>query len=126
MTVDAAKCILSLKVLLDDIIVIACWNPKSVDHLPREVIRLTKFILDICAEVEATLMSKHYRSLKIPCKVKAAMPETLLNKKFFEPEESAIMGSFVFDDIVMGEEPGCNDTKQPKSKKKKKRKGRIT
>ena len=40
------------------------------------------------------------------------------------------MGSFVFDDIVMGEEPGCNDTKQPKSKKKKKRapsgKGRIT
>ena len=30
------------------------------------------------------------------------------------------MGSFVFDDIVMGDEPGCSEPRQPKSKKKKK------
>ena len=56
------------------------------------------------------------------------MPGTLLNKKlleryedmvkdlYVEPEESAIMGSFVLDNIVMGDEPGRSE---PRSKKKK-------
>ena len=39
---------------------------------------------------------------------------------YVEPEESAIIGSFVFDDIVMGDEPGGTEPKRPKSKKKKK------
>ena len=65
--------------------------------------------------------------------VKVAMPGTLLNKKlleryeemvkdlYVEPEESAIMGSFVFEDIVMGDEPGHIELRQPKSKKEKER-----
>ena len=60
------------------------------------------------------------------------MPGTMLNKKLLnryeematqlykEPEESAIMGSFVFDDIV---EPSINE---PKPKKKKKERYRET
>ena len=59
------------------------------------------------------------------------MPGTLLNKKlleryeemvkdlYVEPEESAIMGSFVFDKIVMGDEPGRSELRQPKPKEKK-------
>ena len=109
-------------------------NPKAVCHLSYDISRLTKFVLDRGAEVEVTLTSKHYRrspltqsGLEIPCMVKVAMPGTLLNKKlleryeemvkhlYVEPEESAIMESFVFDDIFMGDEP-----RQPKLKKMKK------
>ena len=62
--------------------------------------------------------------------VKIAIPGTLLNKKPYEemvndlhvePEESSIMGSFVFENIVMGDEPGHIERRQPKSKKEKER-----
>ena len=114
-------------------------NSQAVGHLPREISRLTKFILDRGAEVEATLASTQYRrspitqgGLEIPCVIKVTMPGTMLNKKLLnryeematqlykEPEESAIMGSFVFDDIV---EPSINE---PKPKKKKKERYRET
>ena len=115
-------------------------NSQAVRHLPREISRLTKFILDRGAEVEATLASTQYRrspitqgGLEIPCVIKVTMPGTMLNKKLLnryeematqllykEPEESAIMGSFVFDDIV---EPSINE---PKPKKRKKERYRET
>ena len=64
--------------------------------------------------------------------VKVAMPGTSLNKKlleryeemvkdlYVEQEESAVMRSFAFDDIIVGDETGRSETRQPKSKKKKK------
>ena len=49
---------------------------QPVGHLPREISRLTKFILDRDAEVEAKLTSNQYRcspitqgGLEIPCTV---------------------------------------------------------
>ena len=64
--------------------------------------------------------------------VKVAISGTLLNKKlleryeeifkdlYVEPEEIAIMGSFVFENIVMEDEPGRSETRQSKSRNKKK------
>ena len=110
---------------------------KQLVHLPCEISRLSKFILDRGAEVEATLTSKHRNSpltqggLEIPWIVKVAIPGTLLNKKlleryeemvkdlYVEPQEIAIMGSF-FENVVMEYEPGRSETRQPKSRNKKK------
>ena len=118
-----------------------CLNghPKAVGHLPREISRFTKFILDRGAEVEATFTSKHYRrslltqgGLEIPCIVNVAMPGTLLNKKllkryeemvkdlYVKPKEIAIMGSFVYDDIAMGDEPGGSSRGNRSQKRRKK------
>lgn len=89
--------------------------------------------------METTLTSNHYQhspltqgGLDIPGIVKVAMPWTLLNKKLLEiyektikdiyvkPEEGAIMWSFVFDDIVMGDEPGTMNRGNQSQKKKRK------
>ena len=130
---EILKCIHEGGNPFDSFAIKACLNgkPKAVCHLSYNISRLIKFVLDRGAEVEVT---QHYRrspltqsGLEIPCMVKVAMPGTLLNKKlleryeemvkylYVEPEESAIMESFVFDDIFMGDEP-----RQPKLKKMKK------
>ena len=89
---------------------------QPVGHLPREISRLTKLILDRGAEVEAKLTSNQYRcspitqgGLEIPCTVNIKMPATILNRNllkryeemvshlYVEPEESIMMGCFIFD-----------------------------
>ena len=102
-------------------------NTKAVGHRPRKISRLTQFILECGAEVEATLNTRRVRN-----NLYGSMPGTLLNKKllkryeemvkylYVKPAESAIMGSFAFDDIVMGDEPGRSEPRQMKSKNKKK------
>ena len=107
---------------------------QPVGHLPREISRLTKFILDRDAEVEAKLTSNQYRcspitqgGLEIPCTVNIKMPATILNRNllkrykevvshlYAEPEESTMMGSFIFDDIEEPE-PEVNTTKKRRKK----------
>ena len=87
-----------------------------VGHLPIEVSRLTKFLLDRGATVSATLTSVSYRrsplvqgGLEIPCLVQARMIGTQINKiilsKYLSlvnetysepsPEETLIVGTFV-------------------------------
>ena len=108
-------------------------SQQSVGHLPREISKLTKFILDRGAEVEAKLTSNHYRSspiiqggLEIPCKVSIKMPATMLNRNllkryeemvshlYTEAEESIMMGFFVFDDIEESEPEVKNSKKKRK------------
>ena len=91
-----------------------CQNGKIVGHLPREISRITKFILDRGARVNAVLTSNHYRrsplvqgGLEIPCEVTIRMPATiknhmvvdrfkeLLNEFYTEPQEEEILGSFL-------------------------------
>ena len=57
-------------------------------HLPREISRPTKYLLDRGASVTATLTDVKYRrsplfqgGLEIPCKVKVEMPNTVLASK---------------------------------------------
>ena len=107
---------------------------QPVGHLPREISRLTKFILDRGAEVEAKLTSNQYRcspitqgGLEIPCTVNIKMPAPILNRNllkryeemvshlYAEPEESIMMGSFIFDDIEEPE-PEVNTSKRRRKK----------
>ena len=107
---------------------------QPVGHLPREISRLTKFILDRDAEVEAKLTSNQYRcspitqgGLEIPCTVNIKMPAPILNRNllkryeemvshlYAEPGESIMMGSFIFDDI---EEPKPELNTSKKRRKK--------
>ena len=107
---------------------------QPVGHLPREISRLTKLILDRGAEVEAKLTSNQYRcspitqgELEIPCTVNIKMPASILNRNllkryeemvshlYAEAEESIMMGSFIFDDIV---EPELEVNTSKKERKK--------
>ena len=102
------------------------WNPFDVfaiktlnsdkvitGHLPREISRVTKFLLDRGAVAYAELTSTHYRRssimqgcLEIPCKITVKlhgivtnhMPldryMQLVNSLYCQPKEKVIMGSF--------------------------------
>ena len=82
--------------------------------LPMEVSRITKFILQRGARVQATVNGKHYRrspliqgGLEVPCLVTVTMPrsimnhlliaqyEKLLGKIYLEPKDEEIMGTFL-------------------------------
>ena len=116
---------------------------QAVGHLPREISRLTKFILDRGAEAEPRLTSTNYRrspitqgSLEIPCTVKVKMPATLLNRKLLErygemvdhlykePEDDLVMGSFVFDNIDAEESE--QEKNNPEKKRRKDEKKVVT
>ena len=83
-------------------------------HLPREMSRVTKFLLDRGAVLQATLSTTHCRrlplvqgGLKFPCKVSVKMPGTIKNNllmdRYFEfvrslytePKNKAILRSFL-------------------------------
>ena len=61
-------------------------NGQILEHVPREMSRVTKFLLDSGAVVQATLSITHYRrlplvqgGLEIACKVFVKMPGTIKN-----------------------------------------------
>ena len=89
-------------------------NGQIVRHLPREISRVTKFLLDRGAVVQATLSTTHYRrsplvqgGLEIACKVSVKMPGTIKNHllidRYFElvrslytePKNEVILGLFL-------------------------------
>ena len=110
-------------------------------HLPMEISRITKVLLDRGTRIEATLRSTHYRRsplvqdvLEIPCTIKVSMMPPQLSKKlvdryrelvesfYFEPPDSEIIGSFLQSDEE--EAPGAasatNSGKNIRLKKSKK------
>ena len=83
-------------------------------HLPREISRATKFLLDRGARISASLIGNRYRrsplfqgGLEIPCRVRVELPNTLRGKKlleryremveklYVEPDNSIFEGSFL-------------------------------
>ena len=57
-----------------------------VGHLPMEISRITKFILQRDARAQATVTGKHYRrspliqgGLEVPCLVTVTMPGSIMN-----------------------------------------------
>ena len=89
-------------------------NGQTAGHLPREISRVTKFLLDRGAVVQGTLPTTHYRrsplvqvGLKIACKVSVKMPGTIKNhllmdrhfelvrSRYTEPKNKVILGSFL-------------------------------
>ena len=101
-----------------------------VGHLPREISRPTKFLLDRGAKVTAQLTGTHYRrsplfqgGLEIPCLVTVTIPgsikghmliqryQQMVEELYCAPKKEVIIGSFL-EQIVPTEE-------EPRSKKKK-------
>ena len=88
-------------------------------HVPMEISRVTKFLLDSGANVSAKLMSMHYRrsplvqgGIEIPWVVTMSMPGTVINQLLMEryrqlvetlctePKEEEIFGTFLQLDSV--------------------------
>ena len=70
-----------------------CEKDKNeiVGHLPMEISRVTKFLLDRGANVSAKLTSTHYRrsplvqgGIEISCVVTVSMPSTVINQQLME------------------------------------------
>ena len=95
-----------------------------VGHLPREISRASKFLLDGGTVMNAKLSSSHYRrsplvqgGMEIPCKITVKMRPTIKNceilKRFLdlvtsmyaEPEVPLILGSILMYDLIMSPEP---------------------
>ena len=85
-----------------------------VGHLPMEISRITKFILDRGAVCTIKIRGKHYRTsplvqggLEIPCDVTISMigsvvnhlllakDESLLKELYVEPKDEEIVGTFL-------------------------------
>ena len=86
----------------------------TVGHLPMEILRVTRFFIDRGGSIIAELRSDHYRrspliqgGIKIPCKVTAKIPGTVINllimekyiqlvqKLYTEPKDEDILGSLL-------------------------------
>ncbi|XP_057290014.1 uncharacterized protein LOC130657458 [Hydractinia symbiolongicarpus] len=95
-------------------------NDKPVGHLPKEISRVTKFLLDRGASMKSTLTSVHYRrsplvqgGLEIPCKITVTLPGTvnnllvlaryqqLVEALYTEPKEELILGSFLHIAVIL-------------------------
>ena len=87
---------------------------KIVGHLPSEISRATKYLLDRGAMVWCTFSSTHYRrsplfqgGLEIPCSVKVCLPgniksdlligkyKEIIEKLYIEPKDEVIVGCFL-------------------------------
>lgn len=122
-------------------------NGEIVGHLPMEISRVTKFIIDRGAKVSAKLTSINYRrsplvqgGLEIPCLVTVTMSGTIINglimdrykqivnERYIEPKEEEIIGTFLHMDVIA--EVTLDATPvgpiEPKKKKKKVKKDNGT
>ena len=114
-------------------------DSKTVGHLPKEMSRATKFLLDHVGTISLKLSSDHYRrsplfqgGLEIPCIVTVTMAgtvrnhmvldryEEIVNRLYCEPKNEVIIGCLLAknkdaDTVVLD-----NEVTVPKKKKKKK------
>ena len=118
-------------------------NAQSVvGHLPMEISRITKFILQKGAGVQATVTGKPYRvspliqgGLEVLCLVTVTVPgsimnhlliaryETLLGELYLEPKDEEIMGTFLSvirenDFLGTNQCTPCEASSSTKNKKK--------
>ena len=111
-------------------------------HLPMDISRITKFILQRGARVQATVNGKHYRrspliqgGLEVPCLVTVTMPrsimnhlliaqyEKLLGELYLEPKDEEIMGTLLStvrenDFVGTNQCTSCEVSSSTKNKKK--------
>ena len=89
-----------------------------VGHLPREISRVTEFMLDRGASVNAELTSSHYRSsplvqggLEIRCKISIKMHSSfnkavfecykdMVKELYIEPKKEELLGSFLLEETI--------------------------
>ena len=126
-----------------DVFAIKTCKPDGtvVGHLPREIWRTTKFLLDGVAQISAILTSTNYRrsrlvqgGLEIACKVIVKLPVTVRNHllmdryveivkvKYIEPKHEVILRSFL-KKLSTAAQPtnkkrNTSNTNNPKKKQK--------
>lgn len=93
-------------------------NNETVGHLPREISRPTKYLLDRGATVVAKLTATHYRrsplfqgGLEIACEITVSMPgsikghmllrryQDMVDELYCQPKNEVIMGSFLENNV---------------------------
>ena len=108
-----------------------------VGHLPREISRPTKFLLDRGAKVTAQLTGTHYRrsplfqgGLEIPCLVTVTIPQSIkghmliqryqqmVEELYCAPKEELIMGNFLEQIVPTEDEPRLKKKKTTSTNKK--------
>ena len=111
-----------------------------VGHLPMEISRITKFIPQRGARVQATVSGKHYRrspliqgGLEVPCLVTVTMPGSIINHLLIaryekllgelEPKDKEIMETFLpvireNDFVGTNQCTPCEASSSTKNKKK--------
>ena len=119
---------------------------KTVGHLPKEISRVTKFILDRGVTVIVEVTEDHYRrsplvqgGMEIPCRVTVTTPlsfnmavlkkyEDMVAELYAEPKHEEILGTFITitdtgNNVEMNDDSSVHTTKEmpTKSKKGKKR-----
>ena len=113
-----------------------------VGHLPRQISRPTKFLLDRGALIIAKITSSHYRKspliqggLEIRCKVSVSLPGTiknhmlldcykeLVNKLYCEPKNEVLIGNFLT--AIADENGNLNPPQQQMLPQKVKRKRKV-
>ena len=126
-------CLFEANNLIDMFAIQTCrkdWE-KIVRHLPREISRPTKCLIDKGEKITAKLSSIHYRrsplfqgGLEIPCEATVTIPasikghlliqryEKMVHELYCERKNETIMGSFI-------EKINLDFDIQPKKKKKK-------
>lgn len=114
-------------------------NGRIVGHLPMEISRITKYLIDRGARIDAKLSETHYRrsplvqgGLEIPCTLIIRMPGTvksnelikkyleLFEARYEEPQEVIVLGTFKAN---LNNEPNqtarCNSSNNSAKKSKK-------
>ena len=118
-------------------------NGETVGHLPREISRVSKFLLDRGASIQATLTSSNYRrsplvqgGLEIACKVTVKMAGTIKNhmlvekymqlvtELYVEPKEEVVLGSFLIKSREAIAQPVASKKKNDKGSAIPKKKAR--
>ena len=114
----------------------------TVGHLPREISRASKFLLDRGADMTAKLTSTDYRrsplvqgGIEIPCKVIVKMRATrknieilekyleIIRAVYEEPELPVILGSFLSHDLEFGPVSDVHIHKKKEKRKKSSKEG---
>ena len=116
---------------------------KRVGHLPMEISRITKFLIDRGARIQATLTSTHYRrsplvrgGLEIPCEITVQITngdhrkelleryEILLNDLYLEPVTDVVVGCFLEVETIL-EAPEAQNVVTKKKKVESKDKVKV-
>lgn len=114
-------------------------DTNAVGHLPREILRVTKFFMDRGAIVNAKLTSEHYRrspivqgGMEIPCKITVKIAGTCINlllmekykqlieELYIEPKNEENLGSFLQPNNVTEESINLPSTSSQSKKRKSK------
>ena len=116
----------------------------TVGHLPREISRPTKYLLNRGATIVAKLTATHYKKsplfqwgdLEIPCEVTVSMPgsikghmllqcyQNMVEELYCQPKEEVIMGSFI-DKNVRDIEPVRAKKRRPLKRQKNRKDAKI-